>query len=351
DVVRGVNDVSSNRFTAYLQDTYKWQSDSGHRYMINFGVRANHWTFSEETVMSPRAGFSFTPDWQNVKRIKGTMRDTTLTRNVVFTFATGYYYQPPFYREMRGFDGNVNPDIRAQRSIHFIAGADYIFEAWDRPFKWLTEAYYKKLDFLIPFELQNVRQRYFATNNAKGYAYGADVMLNGEFIEGVQSWLRASYLKTEEDLTDDFYYYYLNADGDTIVPGFSIDDVAVDSILQTPGYVPRPNDQRVSFSMVFQDEMKRWPEYKVLVSFFYATGLPFGPPSRERYLDVNRTRSYLRTDIGFSRDFITQRNKNSSWFTSTFESAQLSVEVFNLLGVNNTINHQWVEDVSGRLYG
>ncbi len=351
DVVRGINDVASARFSAYLQDGYKWRSAGDHRYSLNAGIRANHWTFSQQTVISPRATFSVTPDWEQVRRNPATGRDTTIARNIVFTLATGVYYQPPFYREMRGFDGRVNPDIRAQRSIHFIAGADYIFYGWGRPFKWVSEVYYKKLDFLIPFELQNVRQRYFATNNARGYAYGADMMLNGEFIQGVQSWLRLSYLKTEEDLNDDFFYYYLNAAGDTIVPGFSIDQFAVDSIRQTPGFVPRPNDQRISFSMVFQDEMKRWPEYKVLVSFFYASGLPFGPPSRERYLDINRTRFYLRTDIGFSRDFITLRNKNTSWFTSNFESAQLALEIFNLLGVNNTINHQWVEDVSGRLYG
>jgi len=351
DVVKGENVVTSNRFSGFLQDTYQWKADSGHKYMLNLGVRANYWTFNEELVVSPRLNLSFSPDWESTKRIRKTERDTILQRNVVFTFAAGYYHQPPFYREMRGFDGEVNPNIRAQESIHFIAGADYIFSAWSRPFKIVAEAYYKKLDNIIPYELQNVRQRYFAVNNAYGYAYGGDVMLNGEFIEGVQSWLRASYLKTEENLRDDFYYIYLNASGDTIVPGFTLDQNATDSIYKEPGFVPRPNDQRFSFSMLFQDEMKRWPQYKVLLSFYYSTGLPFGPPSRERYLDINRTPSYLRADIGFSRDFITKKNKDKNWFTRNFTTAQLSLEVFNILGVNNTINHQWVEDVNGRLYG
>jgi uncharacterized protein YegJ (DUF2314 family) len=176
-------------------------------------------------------------------------------------------------------------------------------------------------------------------------------MLNGELIKGVQSWVRLSYLKTEEDLNDDFYYIYLNQDGDTIYGGFTIDNVAVDSILEKPGYIPRPNDQRVSFSLVFQDEMPRKPWYKVLVTAYFATGVPFGPPLGERYLDVSRTRSYIRTDIGFSRDLILPGRKNKNWFSRTFDSGYVALEIFNLLGNNNIINHQWVEDVNGRQYG
>jgi hypothetical protein len=315
------------------------------------GVRANWWSYNSQSVVSPRFNFSFTPDWQNQKTSKYTGRDTIINRNVVFSFATGYYYQPPFYREMRDFTGRVNPDIEAQKSIHFILGADYLFYAWQRPFQLRSEIYYKSLDRLIPYELENVRQRYFATNNSYGYAAGADVMVNGEFLEGVQSWIRASVLKTMEDLRDDFYYIYINSDGDTIEPGYSLNSVAVDSILKQPGFIPRPTDQRFSFSMLFQDEMPRWPQYKVIVSFYYSTAMPYGPPSRERYLDINRTQAYLRTDIGFSRDLITDENKRRNWFTRSFTESQISIEVFNLLGVNNTINHEWVEDVNGRVYG
>jgi hypothetical protein len=268
---------------------------------------------------------------------------------MVITAAWGYYYQPPFYREMRNFQGNINPEIRAQRSIHYILGTNFVFRSWTRPFKFTGELYYKKFDNLIPYEIENVRQRYYATNNAKGFAYGADAMVNGEFIPGVQSWIRASYLKTEEDLLDDQYYLYLNQSGDTIYSGFTIDDVAVDSILQTPGYIPRPTDQRFSFSLLFMDEMPRNPKYKATVNLFFSTGVPYGPPGGERYLDVLRTRSYFRTDIGFSRDLFTTKKKNGS--TRFFKSGTISLEVFNLLGVNNIINHQWIEDVNGRMYG
>jgi hypothetical protein len=138
----------------------------------------------------------------------------------------------------------------------------------------------------------------------------------------------------------------------TIIPGYSIDPIAVDSILQTPGFVARPTDQRISFSMLFQDEMKRWPQNKILLNFYFATGLPYGPPTQERYLDVFRTRSYIRADVGFSRDLITAKAKKEgrNWFTRNLESGTVSLEVFNLMGNNNIINHQWIEDINGRQY-
>ncbi|MFN0031601.1 MAG: TonB-dependent receptor plug domain-containing protein [Flavobacteriales bacterium] len=352
DVIRATNEVTSQRATAYVQDEHKWKLEDGTAISINLGARANYWAFNNQIVGGPRMLLSYSPVWLGtVERANGKV--DTVKKDVILTFAAGYYWQPPFYREMRGFDGRVNPDIRAQRSLHFIGGIDYIFHAWHRPFKVNAEVYYKKMDYLIPYEVENVRLRYFATNNSKGYAYGTDVMLNGEFISGVQSWVRASWLRTEEDLTDDSYYLYLNSEGDTIYNGFTINDVAVDSLLQVPGYVPRPNDQRFAFSMLFQDEMPRKEWYKILLTFYFATGLPYGPPSHERYLDVLRTRSYLRADVGFSRDLILpkEKQKRSNFLNRNFTQGTISLEVFNLLGVNNVINHQWIEDVNGRQYG
>jgi hypothetical protein len=352
DRIRAVNDISSFRSSAYVQNTRSWENKKGENFSLNTGVRANYWSFNDEVVYSPRINFSYSPEWMKVRKDEDGNPKDSVKKDIVLTAAVGYYYQPPFYREMRGFDGSVNEDIRAQKSIHYIVGANYVLRLWDRPFKMVTEAYYKQLDNLIPYELENVRQRYFATNNSKGYAYGADILLNGEFIKDVQSWMRLSFLKTEEDITDDFYYIRLNADGDTIVPGYTIDPVAVDSILQVPGYVARPTDQRISFSMLFQDEMKRWPQNKILLNFYFATGLPYGPPSQERYLDVLRTRSYIRADVGFSRDLITAKAKKEgkNWFTRNLESGTVSLEVFNLMGNNNIINHQWIEDINGRQY-
>jgi len=348
--IRANNEVTSQRYSAYVQNEKRWVQESGAIWTLNAGARANFWSFNEQIVGGPRVSMSYTPVWTQYRTNEDGKRDS-VRKDIVLTASWGYYWQPPFYREMRYLNGAVNPEIRAQKSIHYIVGANYVFQAWGRPFKLNTELYYKQLRELIPYEVENVRLRYFATNNANGYAYGMDVMLNGEFIRDVQSWARFSYLKTAEDLTDDFYYIYLNAAGDTIYNGFTLDTEVDDSILVVPGFIPRPNDQRISCSLLFQDEMKKKPWYKVLMSFYFSTGVPYGPPSNERYLDISRTRSYIRADIGFSRDLILARNKNKNWFNRTFEKGYVAIEIFNLLGTNNIINHQWIEDVNGRQYG
>jgi hypothetical protein len=308
------------------------------------GVRANHWTFNDQTVVSPRINVAYNPTWIK-KRLNESGKLDSLRKDIIIRGSAGYYYQPPFYREMRGFDGKVNPNIRAQKSIHYVLGADYVFNSWGRPFKLVTELYFKKMDNIIPYELENVRQRYFAVNSAKGYAYGTDVMINGEFIKDVQSWFRISYLKTMEDIKNDSYNIYLNSDGDTIYNGYTLNNIPVDSITQYPGYIPRPTDQRVSVSLLFLDEMPNHEEYKVMLNFYFATGLPYGIPDQQRYNDVFRTRAYLRADLGLSRDmFVKHKNK-------FFDSGNIALEIFNLMGVNNIINHQWIEDVNGRQYG
>lgn len=349
DVIKVQNNVSSNRFSGYVQDSFSFEDKKEGEYTANFGVRGQMWDFNNQFVWGPRANFSYKPKWQRIaKDISG--QDSTVTKDLVLTLAGGMYWQPAFYREMRGISGEINHDIRAQRAVHVVAGADYLFYGWNRPFKLVAEVYYKDLSSLIPYEVENVKLRYYATNNSRGYATGVDVMLNGEFIDGIQSWMRASVLKTEEDILDDFYYQYTNSDGETIIPGFTLNDDPVDSTLIEPGFIPRPTDQRFTFSLLFQDEMPKWPEYKVLVSLYYGTPLPFGPPSFERYKDVLRTPSYRRVDIGFSRDLITDKNRGEKKFTTWFHDGWVSLEIFNILGINNTINYSWIEDVNGRQY-
>ncbi|MFM7311113.1 MAG: TonB-dependent receptor plug domain-containing protein, partial [Flavobacteriales bacterium] len=251
DVIRATNVVNSWRASAYIQNEKKWNFESGSHLTLNVGARVNRWSFNEQVIGGPRVSLAYVPTW-NVMRTDANGKKEMVRKDLILSAAWGYYWQPAFYREMRGFDGRVNPEIRAQKSIHYILGAKYSFRALGRPFNLNTEVYYKQLRDLIPYEIENVRLRYFATNNSNGYAYGADVMLNGQLLKDVQSWLRVSYLKTAEDLTNDYYYIYLNSEGDTIYPGFTINDVRADSIYQTPGYIPRPNDQRVSVSLLFQ---------------------------------------------------------------------------------------------------
>jgi hypothetical protein len=195
-----------------------------------------------------------------------------------------------------------------------------VVQWYGRPFKVVTEVYWKSLRDLVPYELENVRQRYYAENLARGYAAGADFLLNGEFISGIQSWLRLSMLSTQEDLSNDDHWNYLNDEGAVIIEGFTLNNVAVDSVRVSPGN----------------------PAYKVLVSLYFGTGLPFGPPDYNRYRDILRTPPYRRVDIGFSRDLFVEDERGRSGF--------IALEIFNLLGIRNTINHTWIEDVNGRLY-
>ena len=334
DIVRASNRVVSQRAQAYFQDTWSREQANGGRWDFNAGIRGHFWSFNRQLVGGPRA------------RIAYTAPEDTSGTSTVWRLAGGWYYQPPFYREMRFLDGSVNPDIRAQRAVHAVLGMDRVFMMYGRPFKLVGELYYKDLDQLIPYEIENVRMRYYATNNSRGYATGLDLMLNGEFIEGVQSWMRASVMKTAEDLVDDGYWQPLNSAGEYIIQGFTLNNEVVDSVRIEPGFIPRQTDQRFNMSLLFQDEMPGDDRYKVLVSLYFGTGLPFGPPSFERYKDILRTPPYRRVDVGFSRELFTPTEDRPERKASGF----VSVEVFNILGIRNTINHTWIEDVNGRLY-
>lgn len=328
DLIKGGNDLDSYRLQAYVQNNFH-RPDT--RWEASAGLRANHWSYNGQTVISPRGRISWRPDW---KRVQG---DSTVARDVVLKAAAGLYYQPPFYRELRGIDGTLNPDIRAQESIHLLMGADMMLELFGRPFRLVTEGYYKRYDNLIPHELESVRLRYYATNNARGHAYGLDTKLNGEFIPGVESWASLSVMTAREDLVDDFYF----------------DELEDGSVVRLePGLIPRPTDQRVNFSMFFRDEMPLDPSFTVNLSVHYGTGLPYGPPDFNRYRDIIRTPSYRRFDIGFSKVFINEETefKNSSSFFTRFKEAWVTLEVFNLLDVPNVQSQLWVKDVRGRQY-
>ena len=335
NVLRTQLHTSSNRIDGYFQYSLKWDQPSGD-YRLTAGIRANHWDLNNETVISPRTTLSLQPRWE---------------RDILFRLSYGFYYQPPFYRELRNFQGELNKDIKAQRSIHYVLGTDYNFEAWKRPFKFTGDLYYKDLKNVIPYELENVRIRYYAQNNAKAYATGIDLKVNGEFVKGVESWVSLSVMQTKEDILDDYYYEYFNEEGERIIPGYTSDRIAVDSVRHEPGYIPRPTDQRFNFSLSFQDYLPKNPSYKMHLTLFFASGLPFGPPSNDRYRDTLRLPPYRRVDIGFSKSLLAEDAelgpKNPFRY---FKSIWLNVEVFNLLQINNTISQLWITDVTGRQY-
>ena len=300
-LISGDNHIQPTRISAYAQYSKKFYW-GGSRVFVNAGVRAAHWSFNDETIVSPRAQFGIKPDWKS---------------DLLFRLSGGVYYQAPFYKEIKDLDGNFNADIKSQRSIQFILANDYEFKMVNRPFKLTTEAYYKKLDNLIPYYLNNVRIRYSGKNNSEGYAYGIDTRLFGEFVPGVDSWISASYARVFENIDD-------------------------------KGYIPRPTDQRFMFSLFYQDYMPKFPSMKVNLTLVYANGLPNGAPLfTDPYQYQTTLPSYKRVDIGLSKVFIDENTKKASGaFWSNFRELTLGVQIYNAFNINNTVANQWVTDIS-----
>jgi len=299
------NKISSNRFTGYIQDSWSVPVSSGDLY-INGGVRFNYWDYNDELLISPRATLSYFPEWE---------------KKMSFRLSAGLYHQSPFFKELKNSDGTINADSKAQKSFQVVAGTDLIFTAWDRPFRFTTEAYYKHMSHLIPYQVDNVRIRYLGEQEAKGYATGLDMKINGEFVSGLQSWASLSFLKTEENIKGDGH-----------------------------GFIPRPTDQWMNFSLFFQDYLPGNPSYRMQLSGFYGARLPAGPPNGERYQDVFRMPSYRRIDLGFSKVFISAANPSKSPLFRHITDMWLSLEAFNILDINNTISYFWVASIYGDQY-
>ena len=304
--IRAQNKINSNRITAYIQNTHNRKFRNNAELYLNVGIRAHYWDFNDELIVTPRASVSYKPDWE---------------KDMLFRFSSGFYYQPPFYKEMRNPQGQLSDSIKSQKSIHFVFGNDYVFRAWNRPFKLTTEIYYKILDDLIPYKIDNVQLEYSGKNIAHGYAYGIDFKINGEFVEGIESWASLSFMRTKENSDDDGMGYYF-----------------------------RPTDQLLNFSLFFQDYLPMNPSYRMNLSLHYGTGLPFSSPEDDRYNDVFRMRAYKRVDLGFSKVIINKDKEfqKAAWL-NVIDDMWLSLEVFNLLDINNTISYMWIKTVNNQV--
>lgn len=299
-------DMKSSRISAYIQDTYRLRSKIG-SFTFTGGVRASYWTFNNEFIVSPRVSVGYVPSFQE---------------RLTFRFASGIYYQAPFYKELRDTirdDHNnvvvkLNKDIKSQRSIHFILGSDFTFKLGNRPFKFTAEAYYKILNNLIPYEVDNLSIWYRDGNSAHGYATGLDLKLFGEFVPGVDSWIGFSLMSTQE---------YING-----------------------VKVPRPTDQRYAFTLYFQDYIPRFPRFKVNLRAIIADGLPQSAPRKGREEGWFRTPAYKRLDIGAScmlaggNDRVMKRR-----FFRELNSIWLGIDVLNLLDITNVNSYYWVTDI------
>ena len=330
------NHIISNRYTAFAQNTWTLDGDST-ALAFTAGVRLNYWDYNNQFLVSPRVSLSYKPKWE---------------KDIMLRFSAGYYYQPPFYRELRNLKGQINDRVRAQKSIQFVAGSDWNFNSWGRPFKFVTEIYYKHLTDLVPYQVDNVRIQYLGINGSKGYAYGIDMKINGEFVKGVESWASLSLMKTEEDLYNDQYTEYYNKSGEVIHIGYTADVVAVDSTVINPGYIPRPTDQRITFGLFFQDYLPMNPTFKMNIGLYFGSGLPTGAPNTPLYTHTYRLPPYRRVDIGLSKQIIGGEALHpKKGFFGGFRSLWVTAEVLNLLQVNNTVSYTWVRDVNSNMYG
>ena len=304
--VRATNYTTINRFSGYAQWNYRGKIGV-HEYWVNAGVRGHSWQVSsqDETgknkfVFSPRFQFAFKPKWE---------------KDMLFRISGGMYAQPPFYRELRDYDGVVQTNVDAQKSIHVVLSNDYSFKMWGRPFKLISEAYYKNITDANTYTIDNVRIRYRANNDAVAYAYGFDARLNGEFVPGTESWFSVGFLKTEENQDD-------------------------------RGYIARPTDQRLKFGLLFQDYMPNIPNVKLYLNLVYNTGLPGGSPSyADPYAYQLRLNDYRRADAGFSYVFKDQTLKSSKRWLNPFNEFSIGLEIFNLFNNQNSITNTWVRDV------
>jgi hypothetical protein len=302
-VIRSDNTVSTNRISGFIQDTWTFKNQTND-ISLTAGLRAIYYDFNGQFLLNPRVNVSFKPHWKN---------------ETVFRVSAGYYSQPPTFREMTDLEGNIVPGLKAQTSIQVVAGSDYYFKAWGRPFKFVTEAYYKYIQNLIPYEIDNMKIRYYGTNDAHGYATGIDFRVHGEFVKGAESWASLSFLKTEE--------YFEGS------------------------WIPRPTDQRMNVAIFFQDYIPGFPTWKMGLTLVYGTGLPFGAPDSPRSAQTLRIPPYRRVDIGLSKQLIGPQTKFSAKNPlRAFESLWISLDVFNLLQISNTISYLWITDINGKEY-
>ena len=305
--LRSQNEIDSHRLEGYLADTYKFATGSERQsfFTLNYGLRFNHWSFNGETTLSPRASLAIVP---------------AFNQDVTFSFATGVYYQAPFYKELRDTSTvngrtivTLNENIKSQQSIHFVAAFDYRFKMLSRPFKLTTEAYYKRFHNLIPYNVNNVKVTYYGENLCNGYATGIDFKLYGEFVPGTDSWLTFSLMKTRQTL----------------------DGVSL----------PLPTDQRYSINLHFTDYFPGTERWKMTLRLAYADGLPFGPPHSGIERMIFRAPAYKRADIGLSY-LLAKPKEQRSWFKNMW----LAADCLNLFGINNVNSYYWVTDVTNNQY-
>lgn len=308
--LRSQADITSSRYSLFAQDTWRIKAKSG-LWNLTYGLRFSYWDWNKEALVSPRVSVGLLPAFSD---------------HWTFRFATGLYYQAPFYKEIKDTTltsgmavVTLNKDIRSQRSIHFVLGGDYTFRMAGRPFKFTTEVYYKALSNLIPYTVDNVRVVYYGRNVSKGYAAGIDFKLYGEFVPGTDSWLTFSLMRTKEKIGE--------------------------------VWIPRPTDQRYNISLYFTDYFPGTTRWRFTMKAALADGLPFGPPRSERTAQTYRAPAYKRVDVGMSYRLVKNDDRHiRNRLLNTVKNVWVGVDCFNLLGINNVNSYYWITDITNTQY-
>ncbi|CAN5154983.1 carboxypeptidase-like regulatory domain-containing protein [soil metagenome] len=333
-VIKSHADLIINKFNGYLQDNIHFGKNN-RDVTLQLGVRVNYNSLNKEFIFSPRTQLSIKPDWK---------------KDIVFRIAAGIYDQPPFYREMRRYDGTINTELKSQKSYQIVGGFDYNFKRNASPFKLTAEAYYKAMTDVVPYDIDNVRIRYFGNNNAKAYATGIEMRLFTELVKDAESWLSVGIMRTKEDLANDFYYTYKNAAGEVITSN-TIDQVVADSIRTDVGFVRRPSDRLFTLGLFLQDYLSTNKNFRVHMNLLYGSNMSYNIPNSIKYRNGLIIEPYMRVDIGFSALLLSEKSvrRSHSPFKS-FQNIWASLEVFNIIDRRNTISYQLIKDFANNTF-
>ena len=333
---RAENSLSINNIDGFVQNSWTIPYKDKGEFVITGGLRANYWGYNKKVYVSPRAGIAYKPISDNDKH------------ELVYRLSGGVYNQTPFYREIRNMDGTLYKDARTQQSYQIVVGNDFKFRAWNRPFILTTEAYFKWFSHVVPYDIDNVRIRYYANQSARAYTTGIDFKLNGEFVKGIDSWASLSFMRAREDIRGD--YYLVDAEGKRLPFYNHTDDQVADTIAL--GWHNRPSNQLVYFSVFFQDYIPNHPTWRVNMTLTFGTGLPINDNNSDFYSTSANYKAYQRIDIGFSKQLISEASSFRKGNPLRYvKNMFISLDVFNLLNISNVISYNWVKYIDNCYYG
>ena len=334
NVLKSDANLTVDKYSGYMQDNIRL-SGTVTQVTLQAGVRFNYNSFNKEFLISPRAQISYKPDWKN---------------DIVFKASAGIYDQPPFYREMRRYDGSVNTALKSQKSIQYVAGFDYNLSHGNTPMRITTEAYYKSLWDVDPYDIDNLRIQYFGENNARAYAAGIETRLFTELVKDAESWFSIGISRTKENIDNDFYYTFKNAEGE-VISAKTTDQVVADSVKTNVGWVRRPSDRLITMGLFLQDYLSTNKNFKVHLNMIYGSNMSYNIPNSVRYRNALIIEPYIRVDIGFSALLLSEKSlrRSHSPFRS-FENIWASLEVFNLIDRANVISYQLIKDFNNDIF-